>query len=130
MVIKKVPAKDLKRGDIILYKVKEQLVCHRFVKKINSQNGYLLYAQSDASPNLHETINEIMLIGKVSGILRKGRIINFTGRRHCLINRIILEFGPFLKIGIKLGKGPLIQARSLFRRLISGFQNRDRHKNY
>ena len=116
LIIKKVSVKDLKIGDIILYRTREQLVCHRFVKKLNSEDGYLLYTRADASPNLDEAITEKMLIGKVTGILRKGRVINFMGRWRCFVNRLIVEFAPFLKIGIKLGKGPIIYVRSLVRR--------------
>lgn len=107
LVVKKVPVKDLRRGDIILYKADNQLVCHRLVKKIVSESGYLLYTRGDASPKIGEPITESALVGKVTGILRKGGIINFTGKWSYFVNRLIVEFAPFIRIGIKLSKRPI-----------------------
>lgn len=130
LIIKSVPAGDLKIGDIILYKVdsqalsaenqtpktEHQLVCHRLVRKVACGSGYLLYTRGDTSPNLGEPITEKALVGKVTGILRKGRVINFTGRWCHFVNRLIVEFAPFLRIGIKVGKWPIIYVHSLVRR--------------
>lgn len=130
LIIKSVPVGDLKIGDIILYKVdsqalsaenqtpktEHQLTCHRLVRKVACGGGYLLYTRGDASQNLGEPITEKALVGKVTGILRNSRIIDFTGRRRHFINRLIVEFAFFLRIGIKVSKGPIIYARSLVRR--------------
>jgi len=115
-VIKKAPVEDLSVGDIILYRSNNQMICHRLVKKVACGNGYLLYTWGDAGPNLGEPITEKALVGKVTGILRKGRIIDFTGRWRHFVNRLIVEFAPFLRIGIKLSKRPIIHVRSLVHR--------------
>jgi len=117
LIIKRIPVKDLKIGDIILYKVDNQtlnagnqtqkteyqLVCHRLVKKIASGSGYLLYTWGDANPKLGEPITEEALVGKVTGILKNGHIISFAGRWRCFVNRLMVEFAPFLRMGIKIG---------------------------
>jgi signal peptidase I len=116
IVVKRIPLEDLRIGDIILYRSDNQMVCHRLIKKVDCEDGYLLYTRGDTSPNLGEPITEKALVGKVTGILRKGRFINFTGRWCHFVNRLIVEFAPFLRIGIKVGKGPIIYVRSLVRR--------------
>jgi signal peptidase I len=104
VMVKKVSAEDLRIGDIILYRLGNQMVCHRLVKKVASASGYLIYAWGDASPYLGEPITEKALVGKVISILRNGRIISFTGIGRHFVNRLIAEFGPFIRIGIKIMK--------------------------
>ena len=38
LIIKRTPTEDLKIGDIIIYRGKSQLVCHRLIKKIKEKN--------------------------------------------------------------------------------------------
>lgn len=115
IVVKKVTPEDLKIGDIILYHFNNQMVCHRLAKKAAYGSGYLLYTWGDASPNLGEPITEKALVGKVISILRNGRVINFIGIWCCFINRFIVEFAPFIRIGIKIIRMTVIRARSLVR---------------
>lgn len=98
LIIKKVPMKDLKTGDIILYRANNQMVCHRLVKKIKNKEGYLFYARGDNSLSSAEPVIKELLVGKVAGVLRKGQIITLTGRWHNLVNRLIIVIGPLFGI--------------------------------
>lgn len=116
LIIKKTSAGNLKVGDVILYHSNNRMVCHRLVKKIVCEDGYLLYARGDASSGLEELVTKDILIGKVIGILKNGRIISFTGGWHHFTNWFIVQFGPFLRMEIKLIKWLIISVRSLVRR--------------
>ena len=104
VVIKKVLAGDLSVGDIILYHYNNQMICHRLARKVARGHGYLLYTCGDAGSNLGKPITEEALVGKVIGILRKGHIVDFTGRWRHFVNWFIVEFAPFLRIGIRIIK--------------------------
>jgi signal peptidase I len=119
VVVKKVSPDNLKIGDIILYRLDNQMVCHRLVRKVACGSGYLLYARGDASTNLAEPITEKALAGKVIGILRNGRVINFTGIWCRFVNRLIVELAFCIRTGIKIIKRPVICARSVVRRLLN-----------
>ncbi len=92
LVIKKVPADDLRVGDIILYRANNQLVCHRLVKK----NRDFLYTRGDNSLSSPEVITQEIFIGKVVGIIRNNRMISLTGWRNRLINSFIVIIVPLI----------------------------------
>ena len=96
LMVRKIPPKDLKIGDIILYIKDKQSICHRLVKKVKKGEKYTFYAQGDSS-NSAEPVEAGMLQGKVVGLLRKGRIKNIaTGYRH-FINRAIIIINPLIR---------------------------------
>jgi len=96
ILVKRIPAEDLRIGDIILYRATNQVVCHRLVKKIKDKGKYLLYARGDNSGSSPELISEKVFFGKAIGILRNGTMINLAARRQQFINRLIVEIGPLV----------------------------------
>lgn len=97
LVIKKIPAADLKIGDIILYQSNNQSICHRLVKKVKDRRGYLLYARGDNSTSAPEPVTPEMFQGKVAGIVRKnGRTISISGPQQRFLNRIIVIIAPLV----------------------------------
>ena len=96
ILVKRIPVEDLRIGDIILYRVTSQVVCHRLVKKIKDKGKYLLYARGDNSDSSPELINEKMLLGKAVGILRNGKMINLAARRQQFINWLIIGIAPWV----------------------------------
>ncbi len=102
VVVKKVAAGSLKVGDIILYRGKNQIVCHRLVKIIKNRGGYLLYARGDNSLRSTEPVAEELLVGKVIGVLRNGHIISLAGKRSNFVNQLIVVVGPLFGIGSRI----------------------------
>jgi len=100
-------------GDILLYRSNNQIVCHRLVRKVAKDNGYLFYTRGDASRTVEGPVKEEAFMGKVTGILRKGRIVDITGEKYCFINLGIVKFAPFLN---KVTKHPIIYVRSFVKR--------------
>lgn len=92
LVIKKSPVDDLRPGDIILYRVNNQLACHRLVKK----NRDFLYARGDNSLSAPEVITREMFIGKVVGIIKNNRMISLTSWRNRLLNGFIVLVAPLI----------------------------------
>lgn len=97
LVIKKFPADDLRAGDIILYRVNNQLICHRLVRK----NKDFLYTRGDNSLSAPEPITREMFIGKVVGIIKNNRTINLTSWRNRLINSFMVVIVPLIIKSLK-----------------------------
>ena len=108
LIIKKVPLKDLRVGDIILYKMNGEMISHRLVKKVWHENRYIFFTKGDASFTLSEPIIEEAFLGKVVGLVRNDvRIIDLTGRWHDVFNKLIVKFAPLVVFGIKIIRGIL-----------------------
>jgi len=106
LIIKKIPIGDLKIGDIILYRKDNQLVCHRLIRRIGDEKGYLLYTRGDNSSQF-DSLSEEMFSGKVIATIRNGKVLNLMHPRQQLFNRIIIIISPLISWGIKIGKAAL-----------------------
>ena len=111
LVVKKAGEGDLKIGDIILYHSNNQMVCHRLVKKVVCEDGYLFYARGDNSLSSGELVTEDILIGKVIGSFKNGRFISLSGGWRHFTNRLIVQFGPFLGWASRLLKDRFMRRR-------------------
>jgi len=103
LVVKKMPIKELKIGDIILYRGNNQLVCHRLIKKVKTKERCLLYARGDNSNYSPELVTEEIFLGKAISIIKNGKIISLDGRKQRLINRFIVIIAPLISLGVKIG---------------------------
>lgn len=104
VIVKRIPISDLKCGDIILYRVGNQFICHRLVKKLKQGNQYLLCSRGDFSLSLPESVTEEMFLGKVSGVIKNSKIISIDGPGQHIINRIILMIAPLIVLLVKIVK--------------------------
>jgi len=104
LIIRKVPIDNLKRGDVILYKAKDLLACHRLVNKKQSKGEYELYVRGDNSQFSLEAVNNQMYVGKVISIVKNDKEVDITSSMQCLINRIIVVISPFLSWIVKFVK--------------------------
>jgi len=103
LIIKKIPIGDLKIGDIILYRKDNQLICHRLIKRIGDEKGYLLYTRGDNSSQF-DSLSEEMFLGKAIGILKNCKMISLLSWEKRFVNRVIVIIAPLLNIGIRAGK--------------------------
>ncbi len=99
LIIRKTNVQDLKIGDIILYKLGNNSphICHRLVKKINSNQGIKLFARGDSFNFLDDPILEENIQGCIIGILRNGRVINLRNKFQSILNWLIAQFYVFLR---------------------------------
>lgn len=101
LIVRRMPISDLKLGDLVLYKSDNQLVCHRLVKKVRNNDGYLIYSRGDVSFGPAELVKEEMFLGKVIGIIKNNKITNLEGVRQRVFNRISLIVPPLFNFIIK-----------------------------
>ncbi len=81
VLVKKVPVIYLKAGNILVFEGKDrELFIHRLVGKYKDE---LLYLQGDGYDLLKETVPYDAVEGKVIGILRNHRFIQFSRTREC-----------------------------------------------
>ena len=103
IIVKRLPATDLKLGDLILYRVDNQLVCHRFINRTKRNDGYFIYTHADASClSQSEAIIEEKLYGKVIGIMKDNEIVNMERIGQRYINILIIIFAYLLYFGFKI----------------------------
>jgi hypothetical protein len=103
LIARKIPLRDLKRGDIILYSQNGQLVCHRLIKKIKQQEKYLLYVRGDNSSSI-EGVEGDMFRGKIISILRNNRVKNMEAGYQLFINQVIVMFNAFIRGSLRVLK--------------------------
>jgi len=96
LIIKRCPIAGLKPGDIICYRDRNQLVCHRMVKSIKEDNRYGLYVRGDNSFSCPELVDQEAFLGKVVGVLKKNKVVNIDSARYIFINKIIIVIAPLI----------------------------------
>lgn len=97
LIVKKVPEKHLKVGDIILYQAYDKLVCHRLVKKTENKGKVVLHARGDNSGFSCEPVTQEMFLGKVVGIVKRDKIIGLDSQTRQYVNRLIVTISPIVR---------------------------------
>lgn len=103
VIIKKIPIEILSIGDIILYRRKDLIICHRLIKKNKNKQNWMLYARGDNSLGF-EFITEQMFLGRVIGILRNNRFINLNTTAQRFLSRFIVITSPWINISLLKAK--------------------------
>lgn len=91
-IVDKVPITDLKRGDIIAFKILDKYIAHRLIKKIIEKNNYTLITKGDSCSEFDKPVFASDIIGKVSLIKRNNRIINLMNFRKRCISKLFAWF--------------------------------------
>lgn len=109
LIIKKTKAQDLRIGDIILYRLDSQLVCHRLIRKDSEvRKGYLIYTRGDNGGKLEGPVASEAILGMAIAVIKNNRIISLSGWRRVFLNPLIALIAPFVKWAVKVIK-PLIK---------------------
>jgi signal peptidase I len=96
LIIKRVTAGDLRIGDLVIYREGDMTVCHRLVKKTKSNREYLLYARGDSATRAPDPVRPEILIGRVVGRIKNGRVINVMAPGRRFAARLIVIVAPWL----------------------------------
>ena len=76
LVVEKSSIEALRRGDIIVYLSDDKLICHRLIYKKRTNSGFILHTRQDnAFSYLTERIPESCFRGRVSALIRNGKLI-------------------------------------------------------
>lgn len=94
LIVEKISASSLSAGDVILYKLNNQVVCHRLIKKIKTSGSCVLSCRGDGSVFASERVDGQMLLGRVMGVVDGGKVINITSLPRRFLNKIMLAAGP------------------------------------
>lgn len=102
LIVKKVQPADLRSGDLVLYKTNGQLICHRLVKKLKTEDSYVLFVRADTLLTASERIEAGMFLGKVVGVVKKDKVANLESAKQRFLNEMILIVGPAIGVAIKI----------------------------
>ncbi len=104
IIVVPVTPQELHLGDLVLYREKGALVCHRLLRKLRATGGYLFWVRGDATRWGYETIDNLNLVGRVSQIIRDGRVISQDTLQARVFNWGALIFAPLFRIFFSLFK--------------------------
>ena len=82
IIVKPVMPSDLKRGDIVLYRLNSGVIAHRVVRILRKKDGapsFLL--QGDAAGACDYPVEAHQILGKVTSVQRDGRSVNLYSIR-------------------------------------------------
>jgi signal peptidase I len=103
LLIDKVTLQNLRLGDIIVYRSRGQLICHRLLRKIWHSGKYKLRVRGDCSISRGEIVTEEQFLGRASAIVRDGGIISLLGFRK-RINLALAVISPLFILGLKVAQ--------------------------
>ena len=88
--------KYLKRGDILLYKDGQTLLCHRLVRKVKLQAPQF-FVQCDSAPGSSVAVGQEEVLGKVVAVKRKDRFLILDRGVLRLLGMLLVIFGCYLR---------------------------------
>ena len=91
LVVERVKGEAVSKGDIVLFGRDRRLFAHRVVRKSSSPGNSTIRTRGDAMPAADPPVDESQLLGRVSFIVRNGRIIE-PSRRLRLSERAVAAF--------------------------------------
>ncbi|NOZ47608.1 MAG: signal peptidase I [Chlorobi bacterium] len=92
--IKKINNEYLKIGDVVVFKTNLKFIAHRLIK-INFKNSEAVYTcKGDSMIKYDNPINKGQIVGKVFGISRNNRYINFESKKAVQRARFIRFISP------------------------------------
>jgi signal peptidase I len=80
---------DLKPGDIVIFRKGWYLIAHRVLLQLDDETGKKLYiTQGDRSKRPDSPVEECEIIGRVVGVLRKGRYLKVDCRQQIWLKKL------------------------------------------
>jgi hypothetical protein len=81
VVVEPAEFSDLCLGEIAFYRVSDEAVlAHRIVRKVQQDGTAHLFAQGDAGRGLDGPVSPSQILGRITAIERRGRLIRLDGR--------------------------------------------------
>lgn len=90
VLVKKVAPVEFRRGDLVLYLVADQLVCHRLLRRDKKDGKWLFYCRGDASLGNGDQVCEELVEGKVIAVISGARVVNLETHLQRFWARVIL----------------------------------------
>ena len=101
MTVKPVAAREIKRGDILLYQTERGVIAHRVVAIREESEGRVFTLRGDALAVCDAPVRAEQVLGQVVSVERKGRDVKLSGRRAG-IRRAARACATGIKRGLQL----------------------------
>jgi hypothetical protein len=98
VVVQKTSVPLLRQGDLVVFRSKDKVICHRFVGKVMRKDRECLAARPDTTWQPAEIFDAVDLLGRVVGIVRRDRLCPWTGPGARLADIFFFSCGPFFRI--------------------------------
>jgi hypothetical protein len=103
LVVKRALWDDLRRGDLVVYRSFDQtVVCHRLISKKDRAGARRIFCRADTNWRGLEDIAVDQVVGRVVGIVRRGRIAWSDSARSRVLNRLTILLIPFLITAVRV----------------------------
>lgn len=115
LTVEPVNVREVKRGDILLYKTKHRVIAHRLVGIEGEEDAArVLILRGDSLATCDAPVRAEQVLGRVIAVERKGRRVKLTGRRAG-IRRAARSCAAHLKKGLhsRFGFLRLIEKRGV-----------------
>ncbi len=88
LIVQPIDPRDVRKGDILLYRSADRLTAHRLVAAVPGPGGEVrqLTLRSDAWPSVDEHVLPAQVLGKVVAVERKSGPFDPYGRKTVLLN--------------------------------------------
>lgn len=85
VLVNKIPFDHLRSGDIVLLRYDEFFIVHRVIKILREDDNTLILQKGDAN-NYASTVRPESIVGKITAIEKKGRIVELKSLRGKCMN--------------------------------------------
>lgn len=92
IITKRVNPKDMARGDIILYYLREKICVHRIIRKSKENGKTVFFTKGDRLYHFDAPVDEKQISGKVIAVKKKNKIINLTSKKWQMLNLLLLIY--------------------------------------
>lgn len=83
VTVEPVEARDVRRGDIILYQTGKRVIAHRVVR-VEGREAISFILRGDASRDCDAPVSGSQVLGRITAVERGGRSLRLANRRHTL----------------------------------------------
>jgi signal peptidase I len=90
ILVKKIALSEFHRGDLVLYRAADKLICHRLLRMEQKNGQWFFHCRGDASHDGEDQISEKMIEGKVAAVISGTKAINLETRWQRLWSVLIL----------------------------------------
>ncbi|MDP8259987.1 MAG: S24/S26 family peptidase [Candidatus Gygaella obscura] len=101
LIVKKISIYEIKLGDLVLYRYKNKLICHRVIRKSLKNDDVVLYLRADNSCCGSECISSVNYVGKAVELCLENKVISLISWQMIFVNRLLVIFSPFVYCVIK-----------------------------
>lgn len=97
IIVEETGCADLTSGNLIVYRSEGKLLCHRLVRKKVFAGKYIFLTRGDYARSwVTEKVEEERVMGRVSAIIKRGKIISQQGKWRTVGGRIIVLVFPIV----------------------------------